>query len=53
MGYTVVTRVAGCEFRYTEWADFNTAGFEKKVNWDRNVGIELYGALPSLAANHP
>ena len=40
--YSVVTRVDGCEYRYTEWADFNTAGFEKRVNWDRNVGVELY-----------
>ena len=41
MGYTVVTRVDGCEYRYTEWADFNTPGHDFKVNWDRNVGIEL------------
>lgn len=42
MGYTLVTNVGGHEYRYTEWADFNTKGFKKKVNWDRNVGIELY-----------
>merc|ERR1712022_62075 len=42
MGYTLVTTVEGHEYRYTEWADFNTKGFEKRVNWDRNVGIELY-----------
>merc|ERR1712127_47133 len=42
MGHTVVTTIGGHEYRYTEWADFNTEGFEKKVNWDRNVGIELY-----------
>lgn len=42
MGYTLVTIIGGHEYRYTEWADFNTEGFEKKVNWDRNVGIELY-----------
>ena len=42
MGYTVATRVDGCEYRYTEWADFNTPGFSKKVNWNRNVGVELY-----------
>ena len=28
--------------RYTEWADFNKPGFSKKVNWNRNVGVELY-----------
>lgn len=44
MGYTLVTVRAtdGCEYRYTEWADFNTAGFAFKVNWLRNVGVELY-----------
>merc|ERR1712159_225589 len=42
MGYTLVTTVGGHEYRYTEWADFNTEGFKKKVNWVRNVGIELY-----------
>jgi|EP01046_Picozoa_sp_COSAG06_P019195 hypothetical protein len=25
----------------TEWADFNTPGFELRVNWERNVGVEL------------
>ena len=43
MGYTMVTKGEdGCEYRYTEWADFNTEGFAFKVNWDRNVGTELY-----------
>jgi iduronate 2-sulfatase len=42
MGYTVATRVDGHEYRYTEWADFNTKGFPLKVNWERNVGVELY-----------
>lgn len=42
MGYTVVTRLEGSEYRYTEWADFNTPGYELKVNWNRNVGVELY-----------
>ena len=42
MGYTLVTRVGACEYRYTEWADFNTAGHALKVNWARNVGVELY-----------
>lgn len=42
MGYTVATRVNGAEYRYTEWADFNTKGHAFKVNWNRNVGIELY-----------
>ena len=43
MGYTLVTRASdGCEYRYTEWADFNTEGFAYRVNWERNVGSELY-----------
>jgi hypothetical protein len=43
MGYTMVTKGEdGCEYRYTEWADFNTEGFAFKVNWGRNVGTELY-----------
>lgn len=43
MGYTLVTKASdGCEYRYTEWADFNTKGFDRRVNWERNVGTELY-----------
>jgi iduronate 2-sulfatase len=42
MGYTIVTRLEGSEYRYTEWADFNTPGYELQVDWNRNVGIELY-----------
>ena len=42
MGYSVITRVGGCEYRYTEWADFNTPGHRLKVNWGRIVGVELY-----------
>ena len=25
-----------------QWADFNTKGFKRRVNWERNVGTELY-----------
>eukprot|EP01047_Picozoa_sp_COSAG01_P087861 COSAG01_NODE_20407_length_955_cov_1.239486_1_plen_98_part_00 len=42
MGYTVVTVVHGCEYRYTEWCDFNTEGYALRVDWGRNVGTELY-----------
>ena len=42
MGYSLVTQIDGSEYRYTEWADFNTAGFPLTVNWARNVGTELY-----------
>lgn len=43
MGYTMVTLdVDGCEYRYTEWADFNTKGYPLRVNFARNVGVELY-----------
>lgn len=28
----MITTIAGCEYRYTEWADFNTAGFALKVS---------------------
>ncbi len=42
MGYTVVTRVDAHEYRYTEWADFNTPGHAFRVTWERNVGVELY-----------
>ena len=31
MGYTLVTQVEGHEYRYTEWADFNTPGHALKV----------------------
>jgi hypothetical protein len=34
-----------------EWADFNTKGFEKKVNWDRNVGIEMYNHTADAGEN--
>jgi len=42
MGYTLVTQVDGHEYRYTEWADFNTPGHQLKVDWGRIVGVELY-----------
>lgn len=42
MGYTLVTEIEGYEYRYTEWADFNTPGHKLKVNWGRIVGVELY-----------
>jgi hypothetical protein len=45
MGYTMVTTVGGCEYRYTEWSDFNTPGFALKV---RSVFTEQGGA-----AHHP
>merc|ERR1712178_188167 len=41
MGYTLVTKVDGHEYRYTEWADFNTPGHAFKVDWGRIVGVEL------------
>jgi len=53
MGYTLVTRAAdGCEYRYTEWADFNTEGYSRRVNWDRNVGTELYNHTADPGENH-
>ena len=53
MGYSVVTRDAadGCEYRYTEWADFNTPGHEKKVDWTRIVGVELYNQTADAGEN--
>jgi len=42
MGYTLVTEAEGHEYRYTEWADFNTPGHDFKVDWGRIVGVELY-----------
>ena len=52
MGYTVVTRIEGHEYRYTEWADFNTPGHALKVNWARNVGIELYNHSADPGENY-
>ena len=51
MGYTMVTRMDGHEYRFTEWADFNTEGFDKKVNWARNVGKELYNHSSDAGEN--
>jgi len=51
MGYTLVTTVAGHEYRYTEWADFNTKGFRRQVNWDRIVGVELYNHSADAGEN--
>jgi len=51
MGYTMVTVVGGHEYRYTEWADFNTEGYDKKVNWARNVGKELYNHSADAGEN--
>ena len=52
MGYTVATRVDGHEYRYTEWADFNTKGYPLKVNWERNVGVELYNHSADPGENY-
>uniref|UniRef100_A0A7S3C5C5 Sulfatase N-terminal domain-containing protein n=1 Tax=Haptolina ericina TaxID=156174 RepID=A0A7S3C5C5_9EUKA len=41
MGYSMLTRVNGTEYRYTEWVDFNTK-VSGGPDWDRNVGTELY-----------
>eukprot|EP01051_Picozoa_sp_SAG22_P004857 SAG22_NODE_273_length_13182_cov_12.693419_2_plen_213_part_00 len=52
MGYTLVTRRDGSEYRYTEWCDFNTAGHDRKVNWDRVVGVELYNHTEDPGENY-
>lgn len=41
MGYSLLTNVGGVEYRYTEWAGFNSAHFGKP-DWTHNVGRELY-----------
>lgn len=51
MGYTLVTTLQRHEYRYTEWADFNTAGFAKRVDWSRIVGVELYNHSASPGEN--
>eukprot|EP00052_Salpingoeca_macrocollata_P019689 m.163765 g.163765 ORF g.163765 m.163765 type:complete len:594 (+) comp21042_c0_seq1:28-1809(+) len=50
MGYSVVTRIAGHEYRYTEWVDFNTLKY-RAPNFDRNVGTELYDHGNDVAEN--
>ena len=40
MGYSIVTRHAGTEYRYTEWVDF--AAMANVGPWARQVGVELY-----------
>jgi iduronate 2-sulfatase len=51
MGYTLVTKIGGHEYRYTEWADFNTPGHAFKVDWRRLVGIELYNHTADVGEN--
>jgi hypothetical protein len=41
MGYSVITKLGGTEYRYTEWCDFNTK-FHRAPDYERNVGTELY-----------
>ena len=50
MGYTLVTKVEGKEYRYTEWVDFNTV-YDKQPNWERNVGTELYNHVSDAGEN--
>merc|ERR1712217_174422 len=52
MGYTLVTQVNGHEYRYTEWADFNTPGHKRKVDWNRVVGVELYNHSSDPGENY-
>lgn len=51
MGVTMVTSLYGHEYRYTEWADFNTEGFSKRINFDRIVGVELYNHSADAGEN--
>jgi len=41
MGYSLLTVVNGIEYRYTEWAAFNTVRFGKP-DWTQLAGRELY-----------
>jgi len=41
MGYSIVTKLAGDEYRYTEWVDFNTVVF-RGPDWGSSKGAELY-----------
>lgn len=51
MGYSLVTNLDGSEYRYTEWADFNTPGHAFKVDWGRIVGVELYNHTADAGEN--
>ena len=53
MGYTMVTKIDGKEYRYTEWVDYGTKA-KFTPDWERNVGTELYDHSidPGENANH-
>lgn len=53
MGYTMVTKIDGKEYRYTEWVDYGTKA-KFTPDWGRNVGTELYDHSidPGENANH-
>ena len=53
MGYTMVTKIDGKEYRYTEWVDYGTKA-KFTPDWERNVGTELYDHPidPGENANH-
>ena len=42
MGYSMQTRHAGHEFRFTEWVHFSGPNTDWKPNWNVSYGIELY-----------
>jgi len=47
MGYTVASRVGGCEYRFTKWCAFKNF----KVDWGDCVGVELYNHTADPAEN--
>ena len=42
MGYSMLTRLGGCEVRYTEWVQYDGATANWAPTWDTVYGKELY-----------
>ena len=57
MGYSMVTRLEGCELRYTEWVRYEGERANWKPTWDEVYGRELYNhscyCSPTDPRRHP
>ena len=51
MGYSVLTLLDGVEWRYIEWAAFNTRSSPYAPDWHSLVGVELYDHSVDAAEN--
>jgi len=52
MGYSLLTRYQGHEYRYNEWVHFPGPSADFKPTWSESVGVELYNHTADPAENY-